>query len=54
MTTLADIRGKIRDRMLEHERQPMNEQQVRAFMQELLIDLADVEVDGAVVVKDGK
>lgn len=43
MTTLRDVRSNIRDYMLQHEQQPMNEQQVRAVFQQLLIDLADVE-----------
>ncbi len=45
MMTLADVRRKIREMMLNHEQSPPNEQQVRACLQELLFDLADVEAN---------
>lgn len=45
MTTLKDIRDYIRELQMQHDRQPMNEQQVRAVLHDLLIKLQDAEAD---------
>lgn len=45
MTTLKDIREQLRDYKMQHDRQPMNEQQVRAVLDDLLSKLQDVEAE---------